>query len=455
MPSSSVADIERALAAASYLHEAGSWSQLTPEARCDVLAGVHAKLAAVGEEMAAADASETGVPISVTRMIAGSLKEAFASDALHATCRDLGISELRTAHGPLRHVHKAFGPALIIAPWNVPSGTVAPKLIAALVAGCPVIVKPSEWAPTGLEIFLKAVCAAGLPPGALQWVHGGPEVGAALVSDARVGAVHFTGTLEAGRQVAVRCAERLVPVMMECGGSNAAIVLEDADLDKTASAVASGITMLNGQWCAGISRLIVHEKRAADLVQRILSRFGETKLGPSDDDTTEVGPLAHRAHLQKIERICAELVQRGGRVRRAPTAGPLPAGNFFAPTLIEGVPGVPDAGEIFGPLATVHTFSDPAEAVHAANLRPLLQCYVFGADVERALNVGSGLRCGSVMVNGVGFGWEGPVLTADGAAPAADEPPAAFFGGAGLGTEGGIAGFLGLFAGPQNIGVSG
>merc|ERR1712232_215936 len=121
--------------------------------------------------------------MGVTRMIDGSLSGAFSAEALAGPAEAMKPKDLQTNHGPLCQQRRAWGPVAIIAPWNVPSGTVLPKVIAALVAGCPVIVKPSEWAPTGLGMFLKAINSAGLPAGALQYLHGGADVGAALVND--------------------------------------------------------------------------------------------------------------------------------------------------------------------------------------------------------------------------------------------------------------------------------
>merc|ERR1719414_2585775 len=155
--------------------------------------------------MAKADAAETGVPISITSDISASLREAFASEALQPLCDAAGPRSLRTPHGRLQQQQRPHGPVVILAPWNVPSGTVVGKLVAALVAGCPVIVKPSEVAPSGLELFLRAIAGTSLPPGVLQWLHGGPDIGAALVADERVRVVQFTGSSEVGASVARAC----------------------------------------------------------------------------------------------------------------------------------------------------------------------------------------------------------------------------------------------------------
>lgn len=441
--------IEKALTAAKRVHEDGSWFSLGLDERCKILAELPAKLnAAVEQAISAADASETGISIGLTRMINSSLKEMISPEQLKAAREVLEPRRLKTAHGTLTQARHPFGPLLVIAPWNVPSATVWPKVLAALLAGSTVIVKPSEWAPTGLDIFLRALNSVGLPPGVLQWLHGGPDVGRSMVEDARVAAVHFTGSREVGRAIARACAERLVPCLAELGGSNVAIVLEDADLDLATAGLVTGLTFLNGQWCAGVSRIYVHADVATELLDKVMTALRCMKVGPANDETTDFGPLAHPAHLEQIQAHCEELVKTGGVAVRAHEE--LPPGNFFSPTIVKDFEGEP-VDEIFGPLATWQTFGDVAEAVRMANLKSLLQCYVYGADQERATSLGFRLNCGSIMVNGCGPGFDG--VTTESGEPV--EPEIAFFGGSGVGVEAGIASALRFVAGCRNVGISG
>eukprot|EP00928_Gymnodinium_smaydae_P036495 TRINITY_DN25500_c0_g1_i1.p1 TRINITY_DN25500_c0_g1~~TRINITY_DN25500_c0_g1_i1.p1 ORF type:complete len:452 (-),score=91.03 TRINITY_DN25500_c0_g1_i1:132-1487(-) len=440
-------DVESVVASADRLHTSGEWSGLSIDERCALLAKAPEHLAAVEQEMALADARETGVPLGVTQMIDGSLKEAFSKDALKGFAAKLRVADRRTLHGTLRQVYKPHGPAVIIAPWNVPSGTVMPKVLAALLVGCPVIVKPSEVAPTGLELFLGAIAKVGLPAGALQCIQGGPEVGEKLVRDPRVGAVHFTGSADVGREVAAHCASRFVPVSMECGGSNVAIVLPDADVDAVAPALATGLTLLNGQWCAGISRIFVPASLSARLMEAVLAECAAKKVGDATSLETELGPLCGDVHRRSLEALRDGLRERGCSLRQMLLPADLQAGNFFAPTLVETEGAMEEVGEIFGPMATVSTFEDVSDAIRRANLRPLLQSYVFGSDRDAAISIGQKLRCGSVMVNGVGFGWN--------LAEGYTEPATSFFGGSGIGVEAGIEGLFCLFAGLQNVGVNG
>lgn len=456
-------EIEEALAEAHAVHTSGGWSMLGAEKRCQLLVKVQAQLDdALVESMAQADSAETGVPISLTRMINGSLKGAFAAQALTPIAQALAPKGQRSASGSLRQVRRPHGPAVILAPWNVPSGTVVGKLVAALVAGCPVIVKPSEVAPRGLEKFLRAVSHpnVGLPKGVLQWLHGGADVGAALVGDCRIGAIHFSGSAErvaprptsSAVSVATLAAKHLTPVAMECGGSNVAIVMQDADVEAAAGAIAQGVTMLNGQWCAGISRVLAHACVVDELVRKILAKFSALKVGLAQEETTEFGPLSHPAHLSRIEAICEHLRNEGGSVCRGDHPAALPTGHLFLPALVTGLPPDYAVGEIFGPCATVQSFTDNSHALQVANKKAMLQSYIFSKHADKAITFGAGLNCGSVMINGVGFGFEG-VTTEDGCAC---EPSMGFFGLAGLGIEAGTPALAAeFFAGPQSCGVAG
>merc|ERR1711879_422309 len=203
--------------------------------------------------------------------------------------------------------------------------------------GCPVIVKPSEIAPTGLEIFLTALTRAGLPPGVLQWLHGGADTGDALVNDSRIRVVHFTGSASTGKQIAQACAQRFVPLLMECGGSNVAIVLKDANLGVAAKAITQGLTVLNGQWCAGVSRILVHEALHDEIVAHILTNIRQMKIGSAEDSATEFGPLSHLKHLQLMNETLTELQSKGGILHQLANLIEGKDGFFFPPTLVSGL----------------------------------------------------------------------------------------------------------------------
>jgi phenylacetaldehyde dehydrogenase len=431
--------LETALATAADAHARGVWSGRTPEERADALDRMATSLEGRASAMAHADARTTGVVITTTSLLAS-----LVPHILRGAARELRAGILRStldgAHGGVEVLREPWGPAAVIAPWNAPSAIATHKVASALAAGCPVVLKPSEWAPHACRLLAEAAAEADLPPGVFQLVHGGAETGAKLVADARVAAVSFTGGLVGGRAVARACAESLKPVQLELGGNNPLVVLEDADLDAASDGIVAALTTLNGQWCRALGRLLVHESHKATLLEKVLARLATVRLGSSLDRSSGMGPLVHEAHAQSVRDAVAALVRLGGK---ALASTPLPAlpGAFVAPTLVTGLDVHAAAHEIFGPVATVHTFSSDEEAVGQANASPFgLAAYVFGRE-ERALRVARRVRAGSIKVNGV---------TLFGLHPLAPRPA---WGLSGLGDEGTRETLL-FFTGTRVVGVA-
>ena len=394
------AQIERALAAAWRVHQAGAWARLPPDERAGYLAALSAELDKRRERIAQLESSLTGAVIRTTRMLSVITTGAWL----------LAIEQMKTTgatgfmDGPNGHVveiHRLpWGPALALVPWNAPAPMAAHKLANALAAGCPAILKASEWAPHGCDVFIEAAQAAALPNGVLHVVHGGPPVGAKLVSDRRIRAVSYTGGTAGGRSIARACAEDFKPAQLELGGNNPMVVLEDANLDEAAQGVVNLLISLNGQWCRALGRLIVHESIAQELLTKALDRLSRVRLGDSLSEQSDMGPLIHSHHKAGIERQIAALLARGGALH---TSTPLPdlPGNFLAPALITGVPAGEATEEIFGPVATVHIFRSDEEALALANGTPYgLEAYVFTCDEPRGLALGRRIHAGGVKVNG-------------------------------------------------------
>ncbi|GGO78472.1 aldehyde dehydrogenase family protein [Nonomuraea cavernae] len=382
--------IEAALATADRV--AASWAATTPEHRAGLLDTAAAALAGRVEEIVALESFATGVPIRQTGPLGVIVHGAFALAA--AQLRE-GLT-LRTAtreDGRPVEVHRLpWGPALCLTPWNAPAPMAAHKTASALAAGCPVILKVSEYAPYGTQLLAETL-AEVLPPGVFQLVQGGAETGARLAADARVRAVSFTGGLAGGRAVAAACATTLRPAQLELGGNNPLLVMPDAETGAAARAAAELLTSLNGQWCRALGRLLVPRARQAELVEAVGERLTALRVGDPLAADTEFGPLVHSAHLRRV-RAATEAA--GGL---ATAYGSVPdKGNFLAPTLITGTD---LAEEIFGPVAAVVPYDTVDEAVALANGTPYgLEGYVVGGDEERALSVARRIRAGEVKVNG-------------------------------------------------------
>jgi phenylacetaldehyde dehydrogenase len=394
------AGIEQALAAAWRCHESGAWADLPLDERADMLARVSAELDKRKGRIAELDAFATGVIIKLT-----SLLNLIVTGAWHLAVEqmrgDWSYSTQAHQNGQPIHIYrKPWGPALALIAWNAPATFAAHKAASALAAGCPTIIKPTEWAPYACDLFAEAAHAAGMPRGALQVVHGGAAVGRALVSDRRVRAVSFTGGVEGGRSIAALCAQDFKPAQLEMGGNNPVMVLPDADLEFAAEGVVSLLTSLNGQWCRALGRLIVHESVYEALMARVMARLDALVIGDSCDPDTQLGPMIHSGHLAKLRTQLSQLEAAGGVLHRAGTLPNL-GGHFLQPTLVSGVGIEAAQDEIFGPIGTVHRYRTTDELLALANGTPYgLEAYIFAGDTDEAQRLGQRVQAGEVKING-------------------------------------------------------
>jgi phenylacetaldehyde dehydrogenase len=404
---SSAESLEAAIAAADREHnrtDADAWGRRSVADRAAILMSVADALDAAADRIADLESLGTGAIRRMTGMLTvingGSFR--LAAMQLQSGWTKSGIT---AQSGNEVEVHRLpFGPALCLVPWNAPAPMAAHKVANALAAGCPTILKPSEYAPLGTsvlaEVIAGALDAAGVAPGTFQLIQGGPKQGAVAVQDPRIKAVSFTGGLGGGRAIAAACAYDMKPAQLELGGNNPVVVLPDADPDFAAQGAVDLLTQLNGQWCRALGRLIVHESIADDVVERIVAKLAGLRLGDSLSLETDLGPMVHAEHLALLQGRIAELVGLGGTAHAPATLPDLP-GYFLSPTLVTGVSSADALHEIFGPVATVHTFSTDAEAVALANGTPYgLEGYVFGGDTDRAMAVARQVHAGGVKVNG-------------------------------------------------------
>ncbi|GAA2609561.1 aldehyde dehydrogenase family protein [Paractinoplanes durhamensis] len=392
---SSPARVEAALRAAAELE---SWDA-SAEERATVLEAVAVAVAAAAPEIVALEAAATGVPIRQTTPLGMILSGSFALAAGQLRSGLLRSTATREDSREVVVERLPWGPVACLVPWNAPAPMAAHKVANALAAGCPAILKPSEFAPFGSERLAvaidEALRGAGAPAALFQLVQGGASAGRQLVADPRIRAVSFTGGLAGGRAVAAACAYDIKPVQLELGGNNPLIVLPDADEEVAVRAAADLLTTLNGQWCRALGRLIVPAGREEPLVSAILDRVASLRTGDPADATTDYGPLIHSGHLATVVEARAAM---GGTIRSAALKGP---GNTLAPSLVVGADPARTVDEIFGPVAAVHGYETVDEAIALANgTSHGLEGYVVGADEEAALAVARRVRAGEVKVNG-------------------------------------------------------
>ena len=325
-----------------------------------------------------------------------------------------------------------WGVVGVMVSWNGPMMGMGQKAVPALAAGNTVVAKPPEVAPFGAYLFAELALEAGVPPGVLNVVAGGPEAGEALVRHPGVDKVSFTGGGVVARRVMTLAAETLKPVALELGGKSANIMFADADLDTAVPmAAALSVMLLSGQGCALPTRLYVQDEIYDDVTARLVAITQTFRVGDPLDPKTQMGPVITQHAVERIlgmiERATdggAKLLTGGSRL-----GGALADGYFVAPTILGDVDQNSEIArnEVFGPVLSVLRFSDEADVITKANDSQYgLAAYIHTRDVGRAHRVADAIDAGSVSINGM-----------------SGMSPTAPFGGykqSGFGREGGRAG---------------
>lgn len=295
-----------------------------------------------------------------------------------------------------------IGPVGVITPWNTPFMLSTWKIAPALAAGCTVVHKPAELSPITASILYDIAEQAGLPNGVWNLVHGlGEEAGKALTMHPDIKAIAFVGESRTGSMIMQQGADTLKRVHFELGGKNPVIVFADADLERALDAAIFMIYSLNGERCTSSSRLLIQDSVADEFEAKLIERVNRIKVGHPLHPGTEIGPLIHKNHYDKVTRYFDVARQEGATV----AAGGERVGNtgwFVKPTLFTGATNAMQISqeEIFGPVLTTIRFKDEAEALHIANDIPYgLTGYVWTNDITRAMRFTDKLEAGMIWVN--------------------------------------------------------
>lgn len=395
----SVSDVDAAVAAAQAA--AAAWAATAPAARAAVVATIGLQLESQADELARAFALEIGTPLADARQLqVDPALRAFAQAPDLAT-RVAEIEPLGTTR--IRRV--PIGVAACITPWNYPLYLVATKIVPALVAGVPVILKPSELAPLSLRVLAEAAQVAGLPPGVLNVVLGGADIGRHLVRHAGVDLVSFTGSTAIGREVAASAGAGLKKLTLELGGKSASIVLPDADLPAAVRQTLAKCLQNAGQTCAALTRLLVPRQQLDEAVELAVTEALTYRLGDPFAASTRLGPVISAPQRDKIVRLIARAVAAGAldRTGGARRSGLPERGYFVAATVLEVAGSDLEIvqEEVFGPVLALQPYDEEIEAVAAANDTAYgLAGAVWSKDLARAQRVATQLRAGSVSING-------------------------------------------------------
>jgi 5-carboxymethyl-2-hydroxymuconic-semialdehyde dehydrogenase len=401
VPQGTASDIDRAARAASGAFAA--WRDLPGAQRRRILHAVADAIEARADEIALLESWDTGQPLRFMSKAAlrGAENFRFFADRAEAA-RD---GQCLPADAQLNYTSRTpIGAVGVITPWNTPFMLSTWKIAPALAAGCTVVHKPAEWSPVTAQLLAQLALRAGLPPGVLNLVHGvGEQAGKALTEHPAIRAIAFVGESATGSAIMRQGADTLKRVHFELGGKNPVIVFDDADLQRALDAVVFMIYSLNGERCTSSSRLLIQESIAESFLQRLSARVRALRVGHPLDPATEVGPLIHERHRDKVLSYFEVAKAEGARIAvgGTPLEGP-GGGHYVAPTLLtHATSGMRVAREeIFGPVLTALTFRDEDEAVAIANdVRYGLAGYLWTGEVGRALRVSERLEAGMIWVN--------------------------------------------------------
>jgi succinate-semialdehyde dehydrogenase/glutarate-semialdehyde dehydrogenase len=404
LPHATREDLDHALAAADRAFQ--SWKKSSPVERSKILRRAAELFRERAPEMA------RGITLDMGKPYAEALAEVMGGAEhceWHAEeCRRIYGRVIPPRIDGVRQLvlREPIGVCAAFTPWNFPFNQAIRKVVAAIGAGCTLVLKGPEDAPSAVVIIAQVFADAGLPAGCLNIVWGVPaEVSDYLIKSPIVRKISFTGSVPVGKQLAALAGSLMKRCTMELGGHSPAIVFEDADVDRAADLLANMKYRNAGQVCVSPSRMFVHELAYDRFVEKFAAVASSLKVGSGLDKDTRMGPLAHQRRVPTMESFVDDADRRGGKVivGGSKMDG---AGNFFSPTVITDVPDDSKlmTQEPFGPIAPIVRFSDFDEVVRRANSLPYgLASYAFTRSSRNATAISNAIEAGMVNINHFGI----------------------------------------------------
>jgi aldehyde dehydrogenase (NAD+) len=399
IPAGGPADVARAVAAARAALP--SWSATPPRDRADATARLGQALQGRMAELGHVITEELGMPVNLATMIQVGLPVMTLS-AWPSVVDSFSFEE---RIGNSLVVREPVGVVAAITPWNYPLHQIAAKVGPALVAGCTVVLKPSELVTSVAFILAGLAQEAGLPPGVLNLVSGGGDAGQALVASGDVDMVSFTGSTAVGRQVAALAAGTVKRVALELGGKSPNLILDDANLGHAVTAGVTSAFLNSGQTCSALTRMLVPRSRLAEAEELAGERTAHYVPGDPFAPGTRLGPVVSSRQRDRVQGYIRSGLEEGARLVAGGPAAPagLDRGWYVRPTVLSDVqPWMRVAREeIFGPVLAIQAYDTEEHAVELANDSEYgLHAAVWSADQDRAVAVARRLQAGMVEVNG-------------------------------------------------------
>jgi acyl-CoA reductase-like NAD-dependent aldehyde dehydrogenase len=386
-----------------------AWAEIGVRGRIAVLREFQRRLLEGKSEVAEAITREAGKPVAealTTEVLVVLDAARFLIENSYRLLRDEPVphGSLATKLKSGRLVREPYGVVAIISPWNYPFSIPATETLAALVAGNAVVLKPSEFTSLAGLKLQSLLHAAGVPRDIFQVVVGDGATGSALIHSRGPGIdkLVFTGSVATGKRIAAAAAERLLPMVLELGGKDPMLVLDDADIDVASSAAVWGAFVNAGQTCLSVERCYVHRSRYEEFLRACVEKTNRLRVGDGLDPQTDVGPMIHERQLQIVEAHVEDAVARGGRLLAGGSRSPELGGNFYKLTVLADVTHEMRImhEETFGPVLPVAAFDSDEEAVQLANDSEFgLAASVWTRSRERGERLARSIHAGTVMVN--------------------------------------------------------
>jgi acyl-CoA reductase-like NAD-dependent aldehyde dehydrogenase len=378
------------------------WSQRSRQERAQFIRRIGICLAKKADQLAKDVTREVGMPFKLSRRI--QVDAPLAAWEYYAGLGEQTEFESKLGHSLL--TREPVGVVVCITPWNYPLHQITAKVAPALMAGCNVVLKPSELAPALATALAEAVDEAGLPAGVFNLVMGeGSILGEALVAHREVDMVSFTGSTAAGKRVAAIAANGVKRIALELGGKSASIMLPDADFTLATRHALSSCFLNSGQTCTAITRLLVPVERYDECIRLLKEGVIKFVMGDPMLPGTRLGPLVSAQQRDKVAKYVTEALNKDAELISGLTETP-GSGFFVAPTILGRVDAESALAqeEVFGPVLAVLTYQSEEDAIAIANGTDYgLAAAVWGTNQNNALAVAKRLRAGQVDLNGASF----------------------------------------------------